>query len=229
MRLFIEVIEGPDQGQQINLKDSASVGRKGSDILLNDPKLSGIHAFFRYDGSQGWFIKDNDSRNGIWVNGIREHELQISDGLELQMGQSILLCKLIVKASKKAEGGFLMWLQKLLKQVPNRPGSMEEIKPEMRLKIIEGMQYGEIWDIFYGPRVAGKEQIDICLYDEKAPTEAFEILVKKRYPYFRTKHPEQVKINGEALKDKQLVPGDIIQVGDSKILIEFDHGNGFHS
>ena len=229
MRLFIEVIEGPDKGKQLNLKESTSIGRKDAEILLNDVKLSGTHAFLKYDPTRGWFIKDNDSRNGIWVNGIREHEIQIQDGLEVQMGQSILLCKLIVKASKRAEGGFIQWVQKLLKQVPNRPSSLKEIKPEMRLRVIEGMQYGEQWEVFYGPRVVGKEQLDICLYDEKAPKEAFEILVKKRYPYFHTNHPDQVKVNGESTSDKQLVPGDVIQVGDSKILVEFDNGHGFHS
>ncbi|MCJ8275462.1 MAG: FHA domain-containing protein [Bdellovibrionales bacterium] len=229
MRLFLEVIQGPDTGQQINLKKSKSIGRKGADILLNDPKLSGIHAVFKYDSGRGWFVVDNNSRNGVWVKGIREHAIGIEDGMEVQIGGTILRCRIIVKSTNKVEAGFVQWLESLLKKVKDRQLTMKEIKPEMRLRVVQGLQYGEMWDIFYGPRLVGKEQLDICLYDEEAPSEAFEILVKKRYPYFRTQHPDIVKINGESVKDKQLVPGDIIKIGESEILVEFDNGHGFSS
>lgn len=229
MRLFLEIIEGPDKGQQINLKKSTSFGRKDAEIIFNDPKLSGIHGLFKFDPASGWALIDQESRNGIWVKGIREQNIPIYDGMEFQIGQTTILCRIIIKSTKKVEGGFVQWLNLVTKLLKNSKNQLQEIKPEMRLKTVQGLQYGHFWDVFFGPRVVGKEQMDICIYEESAPEEAFEILVKKRYPYFHTKHPDIVKLNGESISDKQLIPGDTIQIGDSKFLVEFDNGHGFSS
>lgn len=228
MRLYLEIIEGPSEGRKLSLSKSTTIGRKGADILLNDPKLSGIHAIFQYEESGGWAIIDNDSRNGIWVNGLKEIRMVLQDSDEIVIGSSKMLCRLVEGSSFKFSEKFSGWVQKLFKSSKNEaPSHLSEIKPEIRLKVIQGIQYGETWDINYGPRQAGKENNDICLYEDVAPEESFEIRVKGKYAYFYTEREKIVKLNNESVREKQFTPGDVISIGESQILVELDEGNGF--
>ncbi len=230
MHLYLEFIDGPASGRKMSVTNKTSVGRRTSaDILINDPKLSGIHAFFEPDESLDWWVRDNDSRNGVWVNGHKEIKAMIKDGDIIKMGSSKFQCQVLVTDSSKFSKGFQLWTQSLVKKMKNSRDICREISPEIQLKVIQGLQYKQVWRIFYGPRYAGRNSFDICLYDRKAPKEAFQILAKDKHPCFATKNREIVKVNNKNLKYKQLEPGDIISFGESHILVEFDEGHGFHS
>ena len=227
MRLFLDVIEGPAKGQKLSLSELTSIGRKGADILFEDAKLSEIHLFFKFEKETGWIVVDNDSRNGVWVNGLKEHRLVLKDSDIVQVGVSKMVCRLLDTGAVKFSEKFQLWIQALHKKVKSSKNTLKEINPEVRLKVVQGVQYGESWDVFYGPRKAGRESIDICLYDDKAPKESFEIRVKGKYAYFYTNNEKIVKINNKSVKEKQFAPGDLISVGESQILVELDEGHGF--
>jgi len=47
------------------------VGRsRGADIVLRSRWVSVVHAFLQLDGSL-WSVRDRNSRNGTWLNGVR--------------------------------------------------------------------------------------------------------------------------------------------------------------
>ena len=195
MRLYLEIIEGPSKGQKITINGKMSIGRKGADILLNDPKLSGIHVLFDFVEGSGWVVKDQNSRNGVWVNGLKESRHVISDLDEILIGTSRMVCRILETQQVNFSDRFKHWIQNLFKKVENLKSPMKKVKPEIRLKVVQGVQYGQTWDIFYGPRKAGKDSNDICLYEEMAPSQSFEIKVKGTYAYFHTRHENIVKIN----------------------------------
>ena len=87
MRLYLEVIEGPHKGEKFSLSEKTSFGRKGSNIQLDDVKLSGIHVFFDYSQETGWLVIDNKSRNGVWINGLKEIRAVLKDGDEILIGR----------------------------------------------------------------------------------------------------------------------------------------------
>ena len=211
------------------LTHKTSLGRTSADIVINDPKLSGTHAFFELSESLVWWVKDHNSRNGVWVNGYRETEVIIKDEDIIQLGSNRIRCRIIEIDSLKFSEKFQLWTQSLVKKTTNSKSLCQEIRPEIQLKVIQGPQYKQSWIIFYGPRFAGRNSFDIRLYDEKAPKEAFQIFAKNKYPYFSTKYEEIVKLNNKNLKRKQLEPEDIISFGKTRILVEFDEGHGFHS
>lgn len=227
MRLYLEVIEGPYAGKKFTLSEKTSFGRAGTGIALDDPKLSGTHAFFDYSPKKGWGVFDNESRNGVWVNGHREPKALLQNGDIVQMGQVVLRCRLTDGEVFQFSQEFKDWFKTLPEKVINKSTEVTEINPEIRLKVIQGNQYGESWDIFYGPRKAGKSSNDICLRDEQALLETFEIHVKGKYAYFYTDHENLVKLNNKQVKEKQFTPGDVISFGETKILVEVDEGHGF--
>lgn len=229
MRLYLEFTEGPIEGKKFSLTTTTSLGRGEANIQINDPKLSVIHAFFKYSERKGWKVIDNKSRNGIWVNGYKEIEYVISDGSVLQVGSNKIVCRIVDSGKLKLSGVFKAWLDSMVQDLKNGKNPKVAVKPEMRLKVIQGAQFGETWDIFYGPREAGREHSDICLFEERAPEKAFKIEMKGHYAYFATEHENIVKINNLSLKSKQFAPGDVISIGESLLLVEFDEGHGFGS
>ena len=56
-------------------------------IVLNDPQCSRVHAeIFRNE--DGWWLKDNDSSNGTYVNGQTIEQARLVEGTEVRIGAS---------------------------------------------------------------------------------------------------------------------------------------------
>ena len=227
MRLYLDVTEGPNKGKKYSLTERTSFGRKGAEILLDDAKLSGVHVFFDYSKDTGWFVEDNKSRNGVWVNGHKEMKIVLKNGDLIQIGGTIMICRLQEAGSLNLSDQFMNWVESLFKKLKNHRLPVHLVNPEVRLKVIQGVQYGTHWDIYFGPRVAGLNSDDICLFDDKAPEKAFEVRLKGQYAYFYTDNESVVKMNGISVKEKQFIPGDVISFGETKIKVEIDDGNGF--
>jgi len=71
---------------------SLTIGRaKNNDIVLRDIEVSKVHAFFEH--ADGWTIRDNESTNGTYLNGVRiaadaKISLKSSDTLKIGPGLS---------------------------------------------------------------------------------------------------------------------------------------------
>lgn len=64
-------IEMPS-GERIQLKGSISLGRTDSnEIVLADAKISRKHAYIRVEGKNEFYLMDQGSRNGTYLNGTR--------------------------------------------------------------------------------------------------------------------------------------------------------------
>jgi Nif-specific regulatory protein len=84
--------DGPLKGSVFALDDSEfSVGRNPSNRLsVSDPSLSRQHCVIAGRGGR-FEIRDLDSRNGTFVNGVPVHERVLADGDEIQIGNSLFL------------------------------------------------------------------------------------------------------------------------------------------
>jgi len=59
-------------------KASITIGRsRTSDVRLEDPAVSRVHCYVEVKGGRVR-VRDNRSRNGIWVNGRRVTEMDLS-------------------------------------------------------------------------------------------------------------------------------------------------------
>jgi pSer/pThr/pTyr-binding forkhead associated (FHA) protein len=64
-----------------------SIGRRKGEILLDDPKVSSLHAFVEAAGSE-LLLRDNGSKNGIRVAGARVDSIPLEAGLKFVIGAS---------------------------------------------------------------------------------------------------------------------------------------------
>src|SRR5712671_614835 len=84
--------DGPLKNSVFSLDEGeVSVGRNPSNRLsINDPSLSRQHCVIAPRGG-GFEIRDLDSRNGTFVNGVPVHERALDEGDEVRIGNSLFL------------------------------------------------------------------------------------------------------------------------------------------
>ncbi len=85
------VVEGPLRGKTFEITELASIGRGDScAVRLDGRHISRIHARLeRKDG--GMLVKDNGSRNGIFVNGAAVKEALLRPDDEIEIGEHVLV------------------------------------------------------------------------------------------------------------------------------------------
>ncbi len=90
---MIELIftNGPLTGVRFAIEaDSISIGRLNEcDIELNQPNISRRHAFIKRAGEKLQII-DNNSGNGVYVNGKRVRQASLNSGDEIRIGANTL-------------------------------------------------------------------------------------------------------------------------------------------
>ncbi len=101
-----ELVVKPLHGEPYNFtldKDVITVGRsKKNDLVLADQWLSRIHAEIRRENGR-FFIRDLESRNGTYVNGMR-----LSERVPLQNGDVITLGDQQISFSNDASGSVIL-------------------------------------------------------------------------------------------------------------------------
>lgn len=89
---YIIIREGKEPGRTYELrKDRLSIGRsRESDIFLEDLAVSRLHASIYRDDSGSYILRDENSANGTSVNGQRISEHRLTEGDEIQVGQTTM-------------------------------------------------------------------------------------------------------------------------------------------
>ena len=89
---FLEQIEGTGAPQRIPLaKKEIVIGRSPqADIQIGSARASRQHAFLIRQGTD-YIIRDNDSPNGIYLNGIRIHSATLREGDVIQIADSAFI------------------------------------------------------------------------------------------------------------------------------------------
>jgi pSer/pThr/pTyr-binding forkhead associated (FHA) protein len=87
---YIELLVGKEKGKVYELsRDHLSIGRSDeSDILFASDAVSRIHALMSKE-AEGWVIRDNNSKNGIQVNGTKADNQRLQSGDLVQVGDFV--------------------------------------------------------------------------------------------------------------------------------------------
>ena len=90
-RCRIEVVAGPDAGLVRDIETTViRVGaRRGNDVQLSDAKVSGLHCEIRLD-ERGYRLRDLDSTNGTFVQGLRINDVYVQPGAQIALGSTRL-------------------------------------------------------------------------------------------------------------------------------------------
>jgi len=89
---YLEVVQGnlPYRSIPIHKADFAIGRGQWNDLNLPDSTVSRQHARIRY--AQGmWFIQDQDSKAGTFVNGQRVQAIRLNSGDQVQIGRAIFI------------------------------------------------------------------------------------------------------------------------------------------
>ncbi len=84
----LEQVSGGGKGQTFELyKDRMAIGRSEEcDIILPHESVSRVHAFIEKNGDLGFLVFDNDSKNGVYLNGSRVEASPLRNGDSIQIG-----------------------------------------------------------------------------------------------------------------------------------------------
>ncbi len=85
-------ITGPGAPRDLVLtRERMTVGRsKAADFTVDSPELSRLHVEIQCDGRE-YCARDLDSRNGIYLNGLRVHSAVLHHGDAVQIGNVTLI------------------------------------------------------------------------------------------------------------------------------------------
>lgn len=100
----LEMITGPGAPKTWELfRDEVVVGRAiDADIPINSTDLSRKHIALKRSAHGQYTVTDLESRNGVYLNGVKVHSALLHDGDNLQLGTVVLVFH---EGRGKAAGG----------------------------------------------------------------------------------------------------------------------------
>lgn len=229
MALFIEIIEGSGKGRKCKVTAGLQIGRAKGDFIVNDPKISGLHAQIEEDAKGNLILADAGSSNGIIINQQKVRQIKIMLGVTFQLGKthfriietelSPIISSMLEKETWRAV------LRRCLSAEPapsqNQQSLVEAFVQPLKLSFIQGIQAEEEWLLGFGPRQAGSSQFDLFLKDSVAPDIAFELRPSPEGVELINRAPEILKINDQSPTVCLLKNDDMIEIGLTKIKVSF--------
>jgi hypothetical protein len=95
------VKEGRRRGRTYPIKHGMIVGRKEGDMILDDPKVSSMHAKFNMEDDD-FVVWDFGSSNGTYVNGKKIREATVLEENDLvKIGDTVFVVKLLEPRPKR--------------------------------------------------------------------------------------------------------------------------------
>ncbi len=91
--LVLTVLQGPDKGRRFELPDNEPqiIGRSSEALPLSDKTISRRHAELTPDDGK-WYINDQESANGTFVNGVRVTERRrLHPGDQIRTGTTLMM------------------------------------------------------------------------------------------------------------------------------------------
>ena len=88
----LQQVEGPGAPQMVELHGASLVIGRSPEADLRIPSSSLSRQHMRLDRSDdGWTATDLDSSNGVYLNEIRVHAVELRDGDTIQLGDALFV------------------------------------------------------------------------------------------------------------------------------------------
>lgn len=115
------VVEGPQRGKVFEVTELASIGRGDAcAVRLEGRHISRVHARLERQVG-GLFLRDNDSRNGIFVNGAAVKEALLKPDDEIEIGEHILVFEPGADFERRPRASALETLEEPFAPAPGDP------------------------------------------------------------------------------------------------------------
>lgn len=244
----IEYID-PKTGKKTSQKivKGMSLGRKGSDIVIPDSKISSKHAEIREEDGK-LLLVDLGSTNKILYKGAKVESLELYNGVEFQLGSVYVtvigrpgdvtesvnipledmagaetnVTGLIEDTKEKTHWSETIKhsLKDLLEAAEQKDENVYPFSKDLYLTIKEGPQKNRHIQVLYGPRSIGNMKQDICILDWNIGDVSFQLVEHDKNIYLTTDFPEEVLVNDSSSGTTKLNQGDFIKLGESILEVE---------
>lgn len=208
-------------------KRKSTLGRDAeNDLVVKDASASRIHAIIEETG-RGFFLKDQESRNGTLVNGNRtQGPTRLSDGDEIQIGDFKIL--FMMRAQERTAANQVPTLEQLEMTMarpsgtstitPSRAAASATVQP-IKLQFMTGEQRGVLFPLS-AKTIIGRTKSDINTNDPKASRRHAAIERRVDGYYFVDLNSTNGSfINDTATTEKHLEIGDLIKIGDTVLKV----------
>ncbi len=155
-RVMLKVMDGPDQGAQIQAARSRlTIGRSAvNDLVLTDSSISGLHAELLVSPG-GVLLRDLRSTNGTFIQGVRIQEVWVEPGMTLVLGKTAIAFlaedEVHVPLSRRDHFGAMLGSSPVMREVY----AMLERVADTEMSVLVGGETG-----------SGKELVARALHDE---------------------------------------------------------------
>jgi pSer/pThr/pTyr-binding forkhead associated (FHA) protein len=228
MVLFIEVLEGPQQGSRFKIEQGHKIGRKRGEIAIDDEKISSEHAQFVLDNKGQFVLIDLESSNGILIANRRLKKIAMMPGVVFRLGRTDFRVIAVEVPEAQDFARLRTWRENLVEKLPidwiqNKLSEETGLpfSPTLKLKFIQGIQADESLLLGYGPRRAGANSLDIDLRDPEAPDLAFEIIPGDGLAKIKNLCLDKLRLNNKLIETEVLQDGDLIRIGRTLIEVTY--------
>ncbi len=216
-KAVVKVLNGPIKGKVYALKNNMLFGRTAGDIVLRDDLVSDPHAKIEIYSSGKIMLIDQNSKNGIYVNGNPKVKAILEEGSKFSLGNS----EFEVLFIKFPEEIWSDILKKSLSYIEDDTSiHLSAFSKEVHLHFLKGYQQGETRILAYGPRSFGSESPDNPIFDKNVPDKAFTLIPKDDGVLFQTDYPDIVHLNEKKVSEQMLQGGEIISIDTLEIKIQ---------
>ncbi|MGI9548569.1 MAG: FHA domain-containing protein [Bdellovibrionales bacterium] len=218
---ILKIIKGSHKGKVYSLKNNMIIGRTTGDIVLKDHLISDPHAKIEIYSNDKIMLSDEDSKNGIFVDGEPKVKTVLEEGSKFSIGEHEFEV-IFIKTPEETWREVLKNSLSLLKE-DDAPIPLSSFSKELHLNFTKGYMQGNTWVLAYGPRSFGSESPDCPLFGESVPGEAFTFIPQgNKEILYETSYPHVVLINGKQLSEKIIEEGDVISLDSLEIKIQLE-------
>ena len=207
------VVEGPLAGHRVPVEAEVSLGREGTDLVIEDPEVSRRHARVR-PVRGGLELADLGSVNGTYVNGQRIHEATVlADGESFSLGQTTIRAEIPAPEPRAAA---TIAAARPAPQVP--PPALVG-----REGLLEGQRI-----VVEGDLLLGREGADVLVEDAEVSRQ--HALVRPVEGSLEVTDLGSVNgtfVNGERIQEPtRLAAGDVVALGRNTFEVEIQAADG---
>jgi len=207
MGLNIRILTGNRKGEEFKLRPGIQIGRKNVDLVINDAKISSLHAEIE-TRTDKIFIIDKGSRNKIQSAGVTYNELQLVDGVRFRLGDTDFEI-IFDTESDTPKAKALDLLKQMDGKVKNKPLAVQALPFKLIMHVKSGPDKGLSLPFGYAPRSIGSASEDIELSDCGNHKILFQITRKGDNAYLISKNPDFFLVNAKKAKAENLIENNM--------------------
>jgi pSer/pThr/pTyr-binding forkhead associated (FHA) protein len=172
-------------------------------------------------------LSDLNSSNGIHISGRRVKKVALLPGVIFEVGRTQFKVVTVEETEALDFSRFVTWRTIVSATLPSQeiPNLSQRecvpFSPALKLSFVQGIQSDEELVLGYGPRSAGSDSLDIELFDQDAPPQAFELLPGPGMVQIKISSMGRVLLNNKTVKAEMLKDGDLISFGNTLIKVSY--------